>query len=773
MKNDVKIAENVKELQAVSKKMPIQGRWSFGLRGGFDYWMNVQKSGFDSVGQVTVWGMVWKDVTTTMRSLVKARQEKQDQKLVTSLAHTLYMYELWILKYLGDAWKQGDSKLAFKTPLLKYQPEGAPVSAALCAEAVEKGIKRAHICFFRAVSEKSLVNWNREFDKDEKLSLNNFYHFARLMERATRYEQEGSIDVMKTFDAPTIFLKKELLLKVKLNSRNAQRKFGFDFKWEENQLTAETSTPESSWATSPFTGSRYLASNDYLQRIRAAMLQKAAAVFRDTDKGIFSKEQKVPGALATECRAMAQNQGGVSYVPICEHFIEMFQTLTAARNQDTARALETATTSQDIASVKRGVGARYKKRFNAMSNEIRAYFKSEGVNAVDMVKIVLGTILIRQQKDSSRPSNFASIVLGEEFFLFLCDYYGKTEIQAKERLEMVKGFEDGEEAEFVSGTAVAEGKVAFVAKRESMPDGKYVIRKDAESDKWYATVDAVEAVKARIPEVKDDTLVVKTTGAVKGKRNISKLADKISCAKKVTLWCYDRSFNRKDVHNALIIDGEIVTTFTTVMAGGKPDPRQTDLYDFKEGVPQMVRPISYKAKSGADMEALFIVLKDVKSVEYNEEAAMKAAEKAAAKAKDEVAAEKAVKNAIFRAQNATMLNRKIVNVDELAPKTNVKAAGPQVGFAAQVLRYRNEGKAAAPKAAAAPVKKNSDDNVAFLESVFGKQQVSLQGWDDEKPVKAAKAVKPSKPADSKAAAMSILSGSIRPGQSLGGALKDF
>lgn len=559
----------------------------FNTNGVWTYFYTYQSKDIPQVGIVTKDFWSWQGVYYCVDAYLRVQADESYPNraaVLNYLASVLEIQFKWLTKEvkLGTEFR-ASMKPEFVSPLITYQPENAPMVEAICPSAVTEAIDNARKMYFQAPSRK-LMSTPHKVEGAELMTFRNLMAFCRVMEKAGRLGQEGTIDSVKTALMPSIELIEEME-KVVLKSRRGD--FGIQLDFEKKFVDIKCNDLKSYVAE----GRYYMA--DILDVMRISAIRNA--IPKETAEKVFALQQTLDVADL--------GMAGKYTAPI-QLCMQLYRSLRDCQNADFALARkEAGSNTERIRAAEANIKGISKIAYNALTSMTQTIFGN--MDNVERVKKVLSVTLHNMGKDANRPSSFVGIIMAEEFFEYILSQAGEGMAMTHDELEGCDA-EDGEVVEFKDG--VVAGRAIYTHEVKPIPDGTYTVRKDGK----HAWVEApiVERIHQRIAERPQGRQLMFQTRGVK---NVKAVMAAINGAKKVVLVPY-AVINGKKVYDAVIADGKIVCQFICKVAGeGKEyavSKEISDLYRSKYGRVAYCHPISYK-KNGGTEDALLVAVDNV------------------------------------------------------------------------------------------------------------------------------------------------------------------
>ena len=242
-----------------------------------------------------------------------------------------------------------------------------------------------------------------------------------------------------------------------------------------------------------------------------------------------------------------------------------------------------------------------------LANQIRSEFKKLGLTPVEMIYVMLNNVI-----NEGTNASFGHTVLQDEFVDFVLQVTKEDSRVPKfteDRL-LYCSFEEGDEAVFVAGMAEDGDKQAMAA----VPlEGTFVIRKNSKGN-----LVASQLIKdnVTIPDIKEDRLLFVTKPGGGKDYYTSKNIDIVTQTMtkknaKVTLVPFIKG---QDVHDAIVVDNEIIGSFRCSYAiGGKAvnSDAINKMYLYKQGTVDHIITANQGNSVG---QVAIVLLKDVRTV---------------------------------------------------------------------------------------------------------------------------------------------------------------
>ena len=253
------------------------------------------------------------------------------------------------------------------------------------------------------------------------------------------------------------------------------------------------------------------------------------------------------------------------------------------------------------------VKADVRQAMTSLSNQIRVQAKKEMLSERQVI-----LLMINQVFAEGKNSSFAHSLLEEEFFKFVFSLHNDDNCPqyTENRLEHCD-FEEGETVTFDLGIAQDGDKEAMAT---SNLEGKFLIRKN-EQGKLVASQKIIDLIQVHEPEP-DKLMFITKPGGGKDRGFTSKNLPKITqqmCAPgaKVTLVPYLK--NNKDVHDAIVVNGELIGMFRCSYSENNKAITSlaiNNMYMYKEGIVDHIL-VSHQENQG---DVAIVTLREVKTV---------------------------------------------------------------------------------------------------------------------------------------------------------------
>lgn len=344
---------------------------------------------------------------------------------------------------------------------------------------------------------------------------------------------------------------------------------------------------------------------DYYNCLRNLLLAKGV----EFANAMMQEEQEFSAEIMSDITAAMHRSEVKKAYDLSLFFHDIFRTIQSYKTMKISQLNKTYSKhSSALEEHVKAVKAETQLTISFLANQVRSEFKKLGLTPVEMIYVMINNVI-----NEGTNASYAHTVLQDEFVNFVLDITKENPSVPKftEDPLVLCDFEEGDVVEFIAGTAEEGDKQAIAM---APLQGTFTIRKNSHNH-FIATQPIKDNV--RIPDIKEDYLLFVTKPGGGKDYYTSKHLDVITQSMtkkgaKVTLVPFIKG---KDIHDAIVVDNEIIGSFRCSYAiGGRAINSEavTNMYLYKQGV---VEHVIVSDQGNTVGEIAVVLLKNVKTVE--------------------------------------------------------------------------------------------------------------------------------------------------------------